>query len=82
MLGTDELFEYLDRYDLELDSHFDGLLGRHTKKAWSRFVNAENQHLISDEALSFLTGLLRWAALSTSLTVCLFAMSADQWDCL
>lgn len=60
MLGTDELFEYLDRYDLELDSHFDGLLGRHTKKSWNRFVNAENQHLVSEEAMSFLSGLLRY----------------------
>ena len=32
MLGTDELFTYLDKYDLELDPQFDGLLGRHSKK--------------------------------------------------
>ena len=29
VLGTDELFAYLDKYDLELDPHFDGILGRH-----------------------------------------------------
>ena len=28
MLGTDELFDYLDKYNLELDPHFDGILGR------------------------------------------------------
>lgn len=32
VLGTDELFSYLDKYDLELDPHFDSILGRHTKK--------------------------------------------------
>lgn len=28
VLGTDELFAYLEKYDLELDPHFDGILGR------------------------------------------------------
>lgn len=59
VLGTDELFEYLDKYDLELDPHFDGILGRHSKKPWMRFVNAENQHLVSDEAVDLVGKLLR-----------------------
>ena len=29
VLGTDELFSYLNKYDLELDSHFDGGCGMH-----------------------------------------------------
>jgi hypothetical protein len=32
VLGTDDLFTYLDKYDLELDPQFDGILGRHSKK--------------------------------------------------
>jgi len=60
VLGTDELLAYLDKYELELDPHFDGILGRHTKKPWTKFVNAENQHLISNEALDFLGKLLRY----------------------
>jgi len=60
VLGTEELYEYLDKYDLELDSHFDGVMGRHTKKAWSRFINQENQHLVTEEAMNFLSNLLRY----------------------
>lgn len=60
VLGTEELFAYLDTYSLELDSHFDGILGRHSRKPWSTFVKKENKHLISDEALSFLDRLLRY----------------------
>ncbi|TYZ60045.1 hypothetical protein PybrP1_007236 [[Pythium] brassicae (nom. inval.)] len=30
--GTDELFDYLTTYDLELDPQYDGILGTHTKK--------------------------------------------------
>jgi len=28
VLGTDDFFAYMDKYDIELDSHFDGILGR------------------------------------------------------
>lgn len=60
VLGTDELFDYLEKYDLELDSHFDGILSTHSKKPWTRFVTPENQHLISNEALDFVDKLLRY----------------------
>merc|ERR1711981_1446498 len=53
VLGTEELFHYLDTYDLELDPHFDGILGRHSRKPWQRFITPENQHLVSDDALDF-----------------------------
>ncbi len=59
MLGTDELFDYLDKYDLELDSHFDGILQTYSKKPWTKFISAENQHLVSDEAIDFVSRLLR-----------------------
>jgi len=58
VLGTDELFDYLDKYNLELDPHFDGILGRHTRKAWTKFITSENQHLVSPEAIDFLDKLL------------------------
>mmetsp|Transcript_15420 Transcript_15420/g.38865 ORF Transcript_15420/g.38865 Transcript_15420/m.38865 type:complete len:339 (-) Transcript_15420:231-1247(-) len=60
VLGTDELLAYLDKYNLELDGNFDGILGRHAKKPWSKFVTSENQHLVSPEALDFLGKLLRY----------------------
>jgi casein kinase II subunit alpha len=60
VLGTDELFDYLDKYNLELDPHFDGILGRHTRKPWSKFLNSDNQHLVSPEAVDLLDKLLRY----------------------
>jgi len=60
VLGTDELFDYLDKYNLELDPHFDGILGRHTRKPWSKFLNSDNQHLVSTEAVDLLDKLLRY----------------------
>jgi casein kinase II subunit alpha len=60
VLGTDELFAYLEKYDIELDSHFDGILGRHARKPWDKFITPENKHLASPEALDFIDKLLRY----------------------
>jgi len=60
VLGTEELYEYLDKYQIELDPRFNDILGRHSRKRWERFVHSENQHLVSPEALNFLDKLLRY----------------------
>ncbi|GJJ09459.1 hypothetical protein Clacol_003682 [Clathrus columnatus] len=60
VLGTDDLYTYLEKYDIELDSQYDDILGRYPKKPWTRFVNAENQRYISNEAIDFLDKLLRY----------------------
>lgn len=60
VLGTEDLFAYLEKYNLELDPYFDGILGRYSKKPWTKFINKENQHLVSEEALDFLDKCLRY----------------------
>lgn len=54
------LFEYLDKYDIELDQQYDDILSRFPKKSWQSFVNAENQRFVSAEAIDFLDKLLRY----------------------
>ncbi|KAJ9562501.1 hypothetical protein OSB04_007661 [Centaurea solstitialis] len=60
VLGTDELNTYLQRYLLELDPHLSALVGRHSRKPWTKFVNADNQHLAVAEAIDFLDKLLKY----------------------
>ena len=60
VLGTEDLYDYIDKYNIELDPHFNDILGRHSGKRWERFVHSENQHLVSPEALDFLDKLLRY----------------------
>lgn len=60
VLGTEDLFDYLDKYDIELDAQYDDILGRFPKKSWQAFVNSENQRFISNEAIDFLDKLLRY----------------------
>ncbi|KAI8017345.1 hypothetical protein LOK49_LG04G00830 [Camellia lanceoleosa] len=60
VLGTDELNAYLNKYHLELDPHLAALVGRHSRKPWTKFINAENQRLAVPEAIDFLDKLLRY----------------------
>uniref|UniRef100_A0A8C2WPK6 non-specific serine/threonine protein kinase n=1 Tax=Cyclopterus lumpus TaxID=8103 RepID=A0A8C2WPK6_CYCLU len=94
VLGTEDLYDYIDKYNIELDPRFNDILGRHSRKRWERFVHSENQHLVSTEALDFLDKLLRYdhqARLtareamdhpyfckSVSLPVCITSMSSSQ----
>jgi len=60
VLGTEDLFDYLDKYEIELDAQYDDILGRFPKKNWHSFVNSENQRFITNEAIDFLDKLLRY----------------------
>lgn len=48
------------QYGIVLDPQLEALVGTHSKKAWSRFVNADNQHLVTPEVLDFIDKLLRY----------------------
>ncbi len=60
MLGTEELFAYVEKYSITLDSHFDDILGTHTKKPWKKFVTTQNEHLVNDDALDLLSKMLKY----------------------
>ncbi|KAK3020802.1 hypothetical protein RJ639_047674 [Escallonia herrerae] len=60
VLGTDELNTYLSKYRLELDPHLSILVGRHGRKPWTKFINADNQPIAVPEAIDFLDKLLRY----------------------
>ncbi|GMH14825.1 hypothetical protein Nepgr_016666 [Nepenthes gracilis] len=60
VLGTDELNAYLNKYHLELDPQLDALVGRHSRKPWSKFINSDNQPLVSPGGIDFLDKLLRY----------------------
>jgi len=60
VLGTDGLLEYLAKYNMELDSDFDEMIGRHPRRPWVKFVTSENQHLVTEECIDFIDKLLRY----------------------
>ena len=60
VLGTDELYNYLSKYGIELDPQLEGLVGRHARRPWIKFTNAENCHLVTPEGMDFLDKLLKY----------------------
>jgi len=60
VLGTAELKQYLKKYQLTLDAHFDDIMSDFPKKPFTSFVTEHNRHLCSPEALDFLGKLLRY----------------------
>lgn len=60
VLGTADFSPYLEKYNLQLDRRFDGMIGNFPRKPWTSFINDKNRHLTSTDALSFLDSLLRY----------------------
>jgi len=60
VLGTAELFDYLNKYGLVLDNHTKEALGNLPKKPLKRFVTQENKHVAVPEAVDLLEKLLRF----------------------
>lgn len=59
ILGTDDLHRYLDKYELKLGPEYEDL-GHYIRRPWSRFVNSNNQHLVSDEVIDLIDKVLRY----------------------
>lgn len=59
VLGSDDLHQYLNKYGLVLSDEYEDL-GYYNRRPWKRFVNENNQHLVSDEFLDFIDHLLRY----------------------
>jgi len=60
VLGTEDLFKYLHKYDIELDEDFDDVSGWYPRKSWGSFVDGDNRKYISDEVIDLLDKLLRY----------------------
>lgn len=59
VLGSDDLNKYLQTYDLTLSDDYEDL-GYYNRRPWKRFINENNQHLVSEEFLDFIDKLLRY----------------------
>lgn len=60
VLGTDELFAYVEKYNVQLDTHYDDILGNHPRKPWNKFITTANDQLVTEEAIDLLCKMLRY----------------------
>jgi casein kinase II subunit alpha len=58
VLGTEVLYDYLQKYNIDLDPAFDEILERYHPRPLTNYVNSENQHLCSKEAIDLTERLL------------------------
>lgn len=58
VLGTEDLFNWLDKYEIELPETFSNVTSWHEKRPWSDFINKHNQQRTNDEAFDLLSRLL------------------------
>ncbi|KAF9222548.1 kinase-like protein [Gyrodon lividus] len=59
-LGTDCFDAWLRTYDIPFETDLDSLLQVYPKQPWSRYTSADNQHLVTAEAMDLLDKLLRY----------------------
>lgn len=60
VLGSESLYAYIKKYNMEVDYKLKSLLGNYPRVPWEKFINNENQKYVSKEALEFLDNLLRY----------------------
>lgn len=60
VLGTEKLFQYLDKYHIILEPRLENIVGNRPSKRWEDFVNNQNRLLVSPEAFELLDKLLRY----------------------
>jgi len=58
VLGTQDLYKYMEKYNVRLEPNEYASIGTKAKKEWSSFINNENCHLCSPEALDLLNRML------------------------
>lgn len=60
VLGSEDIKEYLQKFQVPSQDKWAGLTSGYPKKSWSSFVNSQNQHLCCPEALDLLDSLLQF----------------------
>lgn len=58
VLGTEDLFKYLKKYNLKLDNQLTGMIEKCPRRPWSKFVKPEYAALCSQDALDLLDKML------------------------
>ncbi|CAD8082726.1 unnamed protein product [Paramecium primaurelia] len=58
VLGTDDLMNYLQKYNISLGPNFENVLGQHPKKPFNKFVNEDNEYLAKADAIELLQSML------------------------
>lgn len=60
VLGTEQLFEYLNKYNIQLEAALERVLGDHKSMKLLSFVTEGNRHLATPDALDILGKMMQY----------------------
>ncbi|EGC28670.1 hypothetical protein DICPUDRAFT_43974 [Dictyostelium purpureum] len=60
VLGTDDLYKFLDKFGLSLTEEQSQMIKPRQKSSWERFIPYENEDIATPDAIDFLDKLLRY----------------------
>ena len=60
VLGTDDLYRYLEKYGVELDPKLQQLCGYRPRQPWRKYITDDNRHVVTQDGLDLLTQLLTY----------------------
>jgi len=58
VLGTDDLYKYIEKYNIALDPVYNNLIDHFPKKPYPKFITNDNMHLCHQSALDLLSNML------------------------
>ena len=59
-MGTEELFDYIGKYNITLETALEKVLGYHKSIKLSSLINEKNEHLTEPAALDLLEKMMRY----------------------
>lgn len=60
ILGSDGLFQYLNKYNIILDDELKCLIESYGKKRWEKFISSENTNVVTTDGIDLVDKLLRY----------------------
>lgn len=58
IFGTENLLEYLDKFNINLDEPLEKVVGNYSPKDLKSFINEQNKHLAKSDAIDLLQKML------------------------
>lgn len=66
VLGTEELYQYINKYNIKLEAALERILGDHKSVKLASFVNEQNKHLATPDALDILSKMMQYDHVSSN----------------
>jgi len=60
VLGTEKLYDYVEKYKIGMDNALAACIGRHHQKPWKKWINWRNEAYCVPDAIDLLDKLLRY----------------------